>query len=56
MPKWLRITMYVAAGAMGVGGAMLGYSKPVTMLVILAVMVAIEGGNYLFQRKERQDA
>ena len=56
MPKWLRIAMYVTAGAMGIGGAALGYGKPVTMLATLAVMVAVEGVNYLIQRRKGQDA
>ena len=52
MPKWHRITMYVTAGAMGLGGAVLGYGKPLTMLAILAVTVAVEGVNYLIQRRK----
>ena len=56
MPKWLRITTYVTAGAMGLGGAALGYGKPVTMLAILAVTVAIEGVNYVVQRRKSQDS
>jgi len=55
MAKWLRITTYIIAGAMGAGGAMLGYSKPATMLAIIAVMLAIEGINYLC-RKRTTDA
>ena len=54
--KWLRITMYLIAGTIGLGGAMLDYSKPVTMLVVLATMLAIESVNYLVHRNERNDA
>jgi hypothetical protein len=50
VPKWLRVTLYVLAGVMGVGGAALGFSKGATMLAILAVALAIEGANYLAQR------
>ena len=39
--------MYTTAGAIGLAGALLGYSKPVTMLVVFAVMAVIEGVNYL---------
>jgi hypothetical protein len=48
---WLRITVYGIAAAMGVGGAMLGYSKPVTMLAILAVALGIEGINYAVKKR-----
>lgn len=43
MPKWLRITSYVIAGAVGIAGAMLGYSKNLTLLAVLAVTLPIEG-------------
>ena len=48
--------MYLMAGAIGLGGAMLDYSKPVTMLVVLATTLAIERVNYLVNRNERKDA
>jgi hypothetical protein len=48
--------MYTAAGAMGIGGAALGYSKPVTMLAFLAVMIAVEGVNYFVQHRKGEDA
>ena len=56
MPKWLRITSYVVAGAVGVAGAMLGYSKSVTLLAVLAATLPIEAINYLAQRRHRGDA
>lgn len=34
---------------------MRGYSKSMTMLVMLAVMFAIEGVNYLIQRGKGED-
>ena len=54
MPKWLRMTMYAVAGAIGLGGALLGFNKPVTMLFALAVMFAVEGVNCLTRRGERR--
>jgi len=53
MPKWLRITSYVIAGAVGIAGAMLGYSKDLTLLAVLAVTLPIEGANYLAQRRNK---
>jgi hypothetical protein len=47
---------YVAAGAVGVAGAMLGYSKPVTLLAVLAATLPIEAINYLMQRRHRDEA
>ena len=35
MALWLRVILYGIAAVMGVGGAMLGYSKDLTMLAIL---------------------
>ena len=55
MPKWLRITSYAIAGAVGVAGAMLGYSKPVTLLAVLAATLPIEAINFLAQRRNRDD-
>ena len=52
VPKWLRITMYAIASAVGLGGAILGYGKPATMGVAIATMLAIEGANYLVQRRQ----
>ena len=56
MPKWLRISSYVVAGAVGIGGAMLGYSKSVTLLAVLAATLPIEAINYLAQRRNSSDA
>ena len=56
MAKWLRVTTYVIAGSMGIGGAMLGYSKPATMLAMLAVTLFIESINYLANRRKGDNA
>jgi len=56
MPKWLRIAMYSVAGAIGLGGALLGYSKALTMLAGIAAMLGIEAANYLMHRRDNQDA
>ena len=53
VPKRLRITHYAIASAMGATGAFLGYSKGVTLSVVLALMAIIEGINYLAQRRQR---
>jgi hypothetical protein len=50
VPKWLRILIYTLAAGMGAGGAALGFSKPVTMLAILAVVFLIEGTNYVLNK------
>jgi len=41
---------------MGVGGAMLGYSKDLTMLAILAVALVVEGINLLIRRSGPSDS
>jgi hypothetical protein len=56
MPKWLRITTILLAAVIGAGGAALGYSKPVTMLVVFAALFASEGVNFLIRRREGHDA
>ena len=56
MAKWLRIVTYLIAGGGGLVGAMLGYSKPATMAVILAVVISIEGFNYLARRRKGDSA
>jgi len=56
MPKWLRITSYAIAGALGTAGALLGYSKPLTLLAVMAVTLPIEGANYFAQRRKNPDA
>jgi hypothetical protein len=56
VPKWLRITMYTIAAGVGLAGALLNYSKPVTMGVAIVIMLAIEGFNYVAKRRDSRDA
>jgi len=50
MPRWLRITEILIAGAVGWQGATLGYSKGVTMLAFFAVFFVIETAWYVYRR------
>jgi multisubunit Na+/H+ antiporter MnhC subunit len=49
------VILYGIAAVMGVGGAMLGYSKDLTMLAILAVALVVEGINLLIRRSGPSD-